>query len=302
VGNSGGPKKVSYKLTARELKSPLPAVKADVAVQGDATITREIDENNRRTSTYDFDLLVSGDAIALAGQLRQAIITGVVRLGMPVAGDVPTPTPAPTRPRPATPTRRRAPTSPTATPTRPARWRAARCPRSSSAAARRGPAAVAAAAAVSDGGDGLTVPRVILRERLQLTQVTENRLRANFVVLDSADNNFLMNFNASIETQTGQQTIEEKRYPGAEPVLVLGPQVDAARRPGGHGYVRAALPRPARAALPLLRRAAADPLRPGEQGRVPHLLALHDVPDRRQDGRPSRPDLAAAPPTSRPRS
>jgi hypothetical protein len=123
---------------------------------------------------------------------------------------------------------------------------------------------------------------VILRERMQITQVTENRLRANFVVLDSADNNFLMNFNASIETQTGQQTIEEKRYPGAEPVLVLGPQVDGPGRPGGRGGVRAALPRPAGAALPLLRGAAGDPLRPGQQGRVPHLLALHDVPDRRR--------------------
>jgi hypothetical protein len=141
VGNSDGPKKVSYKLTARELKSPLPAVKADVAVQGDATITREIDENNRRTNTYDFDLLVSGDAIALAGQIRQAILTGIVRLGMPVAGDVPATPPPPGEPPPPArrraPTRRPAPTSPTATPTPPGRWRAGPRPRCSSSAGSR---------------------------------------------------------------------------------------------------------------------------------------------------------------------
>lgn len=68
---------LNYRVEARQLYGALPATpgNAIVAVDGTASKRIDVDEQQRKTTVYDFDLLVEGDAIQLASQLRP---TGIV--------------------------------------------------------------------------------------------------------------------------------------------------------------------------------------------------------------------------------
>jgi hypothetical protein len=170
--DKASPVKVAYKLTARELQAALPAVADDLAVSGDATITQDSDESGRRLTTFEFDLLVKGDALRLVQQIRGGILSGAIGPSRPVATE--------------------------------------------------------------DGGlysslpgddpsrtvNGQVVPRQIYRERVQVTRVTENRVRATYTLLDSLDMNFLLNWSASLQTVKAPKVWEVKRYSGAKPIVV----------------------------------------------------------------------------------
>jgi hypothetical protein len=68
-------------------------------------------------------------------------------------------------------------------------------------------------------------PRTILRESYTLTTIHEQRLRASFVVLESADTDrLLMDVRQSVQVQDAPDEYEEKTYIGADPILVLKPK------------------------------------------------------------------------------
>jgi hypothetical protein len=62
---------LSYSVTVRQNVGPLPAMdKENYALDGEATIKIEIDEQFRRSTTTQYDLLFAGDGKALYGNLR----------------------------------------------------------------------------------------------------------------------------------------------------------------------------------------------------------------------------------------
>lgn len=80
-GMTGTNAKVSYKLTARENYGSLPGSgqlgeKGVRAVDGQASVRTDRDEQMRKTTTFDFDLLVDGDATDLLTQLRTQASAG----------------------------------------------------------------------------------------------------------------------------------------------------------------------------------------------------------------------------------
>jgi hypothetical protein len=64
---------LTFTINAQEMAGPLPATGdgAVYAVKGSATVRVERDDQMRRQSTYDFDLQVKGDPMALVDRLRE---------------------------------------------------------------------------------------------------------------------------------------------------------------------------------------------------------------------------------------
>jgi len=67
-------------------------------------------------------------------------------------------------------------------------------------------------------------PAIILTESVTSERIKENRLRATFVVVTSADVTKLMNYRQRVTITRGEPIVEEKTYAGAEPLLVRTPK------------------------------------------------------------------------------
>ncbi len=67
---------LNYAITVKEMASPLPASQAgdSAAIDGEATYTREIDEQGRMTQTWAYDFVVAGDPEELYRMLRPAAV------------------------------------------------------------------------------------------------------------------------------------------------------------------------------------------------------------------------------------
>jgi hypothetical protein len=63
-------------------------------------------------------------------------------------------------------------------------------------------------------------PDDVLKENWNTTSIKENRLRASFTVIKSADDSPLMNFNQTAKLVGGDTVYEEKTYVGADSILV----------------------------------------------------------------------------------